>query len=182
MADRDEAGKIADAVAQLLKENNFKICVAALNAAALGVMGAPEHFRHHVPLFLPAVFDRLGDLKAPVREAARKLLVALMAYQVSAPADLIGKSSSAWKHKNWRVREELLRTVAQAFSELELERGDVHLNVKGILPQVITEMEDREASVREAAVTAVVAMAPVAGNDIRGGFFYVVPLHSPTPQ
>jgi hypothetical protein len=41
-------------------------------------MGAPEHFRHHVPLFLPAVFDRLGDLKAPVREAGRKLLVALM--------------------------------------------------------------------------------------------------------
>jgi hypothetical protein len=36
VADRDEAGKIADAVAQLLKENNFKICVAALNAASLG--------------------------------------------------------------------------------------------------------------------------------------------------
>ena len=109
---REEAAKMSDATAQLLKENNFKVCVAALNAACLGVSGAPDAFRHHVPLFLPAVFDRLGDLKAPVREAARKLLVTLMARQVSSPVDLIGKSSSAWKHKNWRVREELLKTVA----------------------------------------------------------------------
>ena len=166
VADRDEAGRIADAVAQLLNENNFKVCVAALNVAALGVMGAPEHFRHHVPLFLPGVFDRLGDLKGPVREAGRKLLVVLMAYQVSNPDALIGKGSPGWKHKNWRVREELLRTVTTAFAELELERGDVTISVKGTLPQVVAGLEDREASVREAAVAAVVAMAPAAGNDI----------------
>jgi CLIP-associating protein 1/2 len=86
---------------------------------------------------------------------------------VSTPADLIGRQSSAWKHKNWRVREELLRTVAHAFAELA-DRGDVNLSVKGILPQVIAGLEDREASVREAAVNALVAMAPAAGNDLHG--------------
>jgi hypothetical protein len=75
------------------------VCVAALNAASLAVMGAPEHFKHHWPLFLPAVIDRLGDLKQPVRDAGRKLLLALMAYQVANPADLIGKNSNGWKHK-----------------------------------------------------------------------------------
>ena len=140
VTDRDDAGVLADAVATLLKENNAKVCGGALTCASLAVQGSPDLFRQHVPLFLPGVFDRLGDLKAPVREGARNLLVSLMELRVTPPADVFGKASIGWRHKNWRVREELLRTCEQAFASDALSPED--LSVKATLPQVLNALED----------------------------------------
>jgi hypothetical protein len=79
VADRDEAAQISAALESLLKDNNAKVCEGALCAARNAVEGAPELFERHVPSFIGGVFDRLGDLKAPVREAGQRLLVTLMA-------------------------------------------------------------------------------------------------------
>ena len=168
VTDRDDAARLSDTLAHLLKDNNFKVCSGALHAASLAVAAAPDVFRPHVPLFLPGVFDRLGDLKAPVRDAGRDLLVALMAHRVVPPADLVGKPSAAWGHKNWRVREETLRVIERAFGELdrEIESGEVQLSVRATLPVVVAALEDREAAVREAAAAAVVAMAPSTGREM----------------
>ena len=100
VTDRDDAGVLADGLSKLLKENNAKVCGGALTCASLAVQGSPDLFRQHVPSFLPGVFDRLGDLKAPVREAARNLLVSLMELGVTPPADVLGKQSIGWRHKN----------------------------------------------------------------------------------
>lgn len=167
MTDRDDAGVLADGLSKLLKENNAKVCGGALTCASLAVQGSPDLFRQHVPSFLPGVFDRLGDLKAPVREAARNLLVSLMELGVTPPADVLGKQSIGWRHKNWRVREELLRTCEQAFTSTNLADAE-DLSVKTTLPQVLNALEDREAGVREAAVAATCAMAPTAGPSIHG--------------
>ena len=166
VTDRDDAGVLADAVATLLKENNAKVCGGALTCASLAVQGSPDLFRQHVPLFLPGVFDRLGDLKAPVREGARNLLVSLMELRVTPPSDVFGKASIGWRHKNWRVREELLRTCEQAFASDALSPED--LSVKATLPQVLNALEDREPGVREAAVTAILAASSRAGPAIHG--------------
>ena len=121
-----------------------------MTCASLAVQGSPDLFRQHVPLFLPGVFDRLGDLKAPVREGARNLLVSLMELRVTPPADVFGKASIGWRHKNWRVREELLRTCEQAFASDALSPED--LSVKATLPQVLNALEDREPGVRGGGV------------------------------
>ena len=179
VTDRDDAARLSDALAHLLKDNNFKVCSGALHAASLAVAAAPDVFRPHVPLFLPGVFDRLGDLKAPVRDAGRDLLVALMAHRVVPPADLVGKPSAAWGHKNWRVREETLRVIERAFGELdrEIESGEVQLSVRATLPVVVAALEDREAAVREAAAAAVVAMAPSTGR----GMHHLLAKHTIRP-
>ena len=166
VTDRDDAGVLADAVATLLKENNAKVCGGALTCASLAVQGSPDLFRQHVPLFLPGVFDRLGDLKAPVREGARNLLVSLMELRVTPPADVFGKASIGWRHKNWRVREELLRTCEQAFASDALSPED--LSVKATLPQVLNALEDREPGVREAAVSAILGASMRTGPAIHG--------------
>ena len=137
-----------------------------MTCASLAVQGSPDLFRQHVPLFLPGVFDRLGDLKAPVREGARNLLVSLMELRVTPPSDVFGKASIGWRHKNWRVREELLRTCEQAFASDALSQDD--LSVKATLPQVLNALEDREPGVREAAVTAILAASSRAGPAIHG--------------
>ena len=86
VADRDEAAQISAALESLLKDNNAKVCEGALCAARNAVEGAPELFERHVPSFIGGVFDRLGDLKAPVREAGQRLLVTLMANGVRCAA------------------------------------------------------------------------------------------------
>ena len=108
---------------------------------------------------LPGAFDRLGDAKAPVRDAGRELFLALMSSGAVAPAELVGEASPAWRHKNWRVREETLRVVERAFAELdrEIEAGELSLPVKAIVAFGARALEDREPAVREAAICAVVA-------------------------
>ena len=137
-----------------------------MTCASLAVQGSPDLFRQHVPLFLPGVFDRLGDLKAPVREGARNLLVSLMELRVTPPSDVFGKASIGWRHKNWRVREELLRTCEQAFASDALSPED--LSVKATLPQVLNALEDREPGVREAAVSAILGASMRTGPAIHG--------------
>ena len=83
------------------------------------MLGAPDLFRGCINQILPSAFDRLGDAKAPVREAGRDLFIALMSSGVVSPLELVGKESPAWRHKNWRVREETLRVIERAFAELD---------------------------------------------------------------
>ena len=105
-----------------LKDANYKVCAGALAATASAVLGAPDQFRGGILQgILPGVFDRLGDAKAPVRDAGRDLFLALMSAGAVSPAELVGEASPAWRHKNWRVREETLRVVERAFSQLDRE-------------------------------------------------------------
>ena len=148
------------------------MCAGALAATASAVLGAPDQFRGGILQgILPGAFDRLGDAKAPVRDAGRELFLALMSSGAVAPAELVGEASPAWRHKNWRVREETLRVVERAFAELdrEIEAGELSLPVKAIVAFGARALEDREPAVREAAICAVVAAdaaAAAAGGDV----------------
>ena len=132
------------------------------------MLGAPDLFRGCINQILPSAFDRLGDAKAPVREAGRDLFIALMSSGVVSPLELVGKESPAWRHKNWRVREETLRVIERAFAELdrEIESGEVNLTVKSVVNVAVNALEDREPAVREAAICAVVGMNPASNGDM----------------
>ena len=172
VVDRDEASSLCEAVAKALKDANYKVCAGALAATASAVLGAPDQFRGGILQgILPGAFDRLGDAKAPVRDAGRELFLALMSSGAVAPAELVGEASPAWRHKNWRVREETLRVVERAFAELdrEIEAGELSLPVKAVVAVAARALEDREPAVREAAICAVVAAdaaAAAAGGDV----------------
>ena len=148
------------------------MCAGALAATASAVLGAPDQFRGGILQgILPGAFDRLGDAKAPVRDAGRELFLALMSSGAIAPAELVGEASPAWRHKNWRVREETLRVVERAFAELdrEIEAGELSLPVKAVVAVGARALEDREPAVREAAICAMVAAdaaAAAAGGDV----------------
>ncbi|EFJ10591.1 hypothetical protein SELMODRAFT_127796 [Selaginella moellendorffii] len=147
-----EASHLVDATLGLLKDNNFKVCQGALQALALAAALAGEHLKFHFNALLPAVVERLGDGKQPVRDAARRLLLALM--EISSPSTIVERSGNcAWTHKNWRVREEFARTAASAinlFSANELQRL--------LLPPILPLLEDSNTSVREAAMMCVEEM------------------------
>ncbi|KAF5174856.1 Clip-associated protein [Thalictrum thalictroides] len=158
-----EVTSLVDCCLDLLKDNNYRVSQGALQALASASVLSGEHFKLHFNSLVPAVVERLGDGKQPVRDAARRLLLTLM--EVSSPTIIVERAGSyAWMHKSWRVREEFARTVTSAIglfasTELPLQRV--------ILPPILQMLSDSNHSVREAAVFCIEEMYAHVGPQFR---------------
>lgn len=73
-----EVTSLVDCCMDLLKDNNFRVSQGALQALASAAVLSGEHLKIHFNALVPAVVERLGDAKQPVRDAARRLLLTLM--------------------------------------------------------------------------------------------------------
>ncbi|KAF8402021.1 hypothetical protein HHK36_012972 [Tetracentron sinense] len=146
-----EVTSLVDCCLDLLKDNNFRVSQGALQSLASAAVLSGEHLKLHFNALVPAVVERLGDGKQPVRDAARRLLLTLM--EVSSPTLIAERAGSyACTHKSWRVREEFARTVTSAIglfasTELPLQRV--------ILPHILQMLNDSNHGVREAAILCI---------------------------
>ncbi|OMO94096.1 Armadillo-like helical [Corchorus capsularis] len=158
-----EVTALVDCCLDLLKDNNFRVSQGALQALASAAVLSGDHLKLHFNALVPAVVERLGDAKQPVRDAARRLLLTLM--EVSSPTIIVERAGSfAWTHRSWRVREEFARTVTSAISlfastELPLQRA--------ILPPILQMLNDSNPGVREAAILCIEEMYTQAGTQFR---------------
>ncbi|XP_031483143.1 CLIP-associated protein isoform X1 [Nymphaea colorata] len=154
-----EVTSLVDCCLDLLKDSNFRVSQGALQSLASAAVLAGEHLKLHFNALVPAVVERLGDAKQPVRDAARRLLLTLM--EVSSPTIIVERAGSyAWTHKSWRVREEFVRTVSSAvglFASTELTLQRV------VLPLVLQLLNDSNNSVREAATLCIEQMYTQVG-------------------
>ncbi|XAR58694.1 hypothetical protein NMG60_11014186 [Bertholletia excelsa] len=154
-----EVASLVDCCLDLFKDSNFKVSQGALQALASAAVLSGEHLKLHFNALVPAVVERLGDGKQPVRDAARRLLLTLM--EVSSPTIIVERAGSyAWTHKSWRVREEFARTVTSAIglfasTELPLQRA--------ILPPILKILNDPNHGVKEAALSCIEEMYTWAG-------------------
>ncbi|KAM0941957.1 putative armadillo-like helical, CLASP domain, TOG domain-containing protein [Dioscorea sansibarensis] len=149
-----EVTALVDCCMDILKDHNFRVCQGALQALSSAAVLSGEHLKIHFNGLVPAVVERLGDGKQPVRDAARQLFITLM--EISSPTIIVERAGSyAWTHKSWRVREEFARTVTAAvglFASRELTLQRV------LLPPVLQLLDDSSNSVREAATTCLEEM------------------------
>lgn len=73
-----EVTALVDCSMDLLKDMNFRVSQGALQALSSAAVLSGEHLKLHFNGLVPAIVERLGDGKQPVRDAARQLLVTLM--------------------------------------------------------------------------------------------------------
>ncbi|XP_027934181.1 CLIP-associated protein-like isoform X1 [Vigna unguiculata] len=158
-----EVTSLVECCLDLLKDSSFKVSQGALQALDSAAVRAGDHFKLHFNALVPAVVERLGDAKQPVRDAARRLLLTLM--EVSSPTIIVERAGSfAWTCKSWRIREEFARTVTSAIglfsaTELPLQRA--------ILPPILQLLNDLNPAVREAAILCIEEMYAQAGSQFR---------------
>ncbi|KAK3032167.1 hypothetical protein RJ639_034992 [Escallonia herrerae] len=158
-----EVTSLVDCCLDLLKDNNFRVSQGALLSLASAAVLSGDHLKLHFNALVPAVVERLGDAKQPVRDSARRLLLTLM--EVSSPTIIVERAGSyAWMHKSWRVREEFARTVTSAIglfasTELPLQRA--------ILPSILQMLHDSNPGVREAAISCIEEMYTHIGPQFR---------------
>lgn len=74
----NEVLNLMDASMPLLRDNNHKVCQGILHALTSATTVSGEHFKMHLNQLIPAIIERLGDNKQSVRDAGRRLLLALM--------------------------------------------------------------------------------------------------------
>ncbi|KAL6903536.1 hypothetical protein ACP4OV_004349 [Aristida adscensionis] len=155
-----EVTALVDTCMDLTRDANFRVAQGGLQALSAAAVVAGEHFKIHLNALVPAAVERLGDGKQPVREAARQLLITLM--EVSSPTIIVERAGNyAWTHKSWRVREEFVRTVANAvglFASTEISLQRV------LLSPVLQLMNDSNQSVREAAISCIEEMYAHMGS------------------
>ncbi|XP_077250889.1 CLIP-associated protein-like [Tasmannia lanceolata] len=158
-----EVTSLVDCCLDLLKDNNFRVSQGALQTLASAAVLSGEHLKLHFNALVPAIVERFGDGKQPVRDAARRLLLTLM--EVSSPTIIVERAGNyAWTHKSWRVREEFARTVTSAIglfasTELPLQRV--------LLPPVLQLLNDSNHGVREAANSCIEEMYTQVGPQFR---------------
>lgn len=160
---RDDVGTLVDAVLPALKDPNYKVCQGALAAVALAVANAPEAFKPHAPLLLSSVLERLGDGKAPVREAGRDVLLVFMD-KVMTPTAVLERVAPGWAHKNWRVREEMLTATTAALRRFGANAVAAQ---KEPLKHALKLLGDSIASVREASLEFLEELYNQVGERLR---------------
>lgn len=100
-----EVTSLADCCLDLLKDNNFRVSQGALQALASAAVLSGEHFKLHFNALVPAVVERLGDGKQPVRDAARRLLLTLMEVFFISTALFSGSIVVLWSNYNMNLMD-----------------------------------------------------------------------------
>ncbi|OWM68445.1 hypothetical protein CDL15_Pgr026989 [Punica granatum] len=69
---------LIDCCLDLLRDANFRVSQGVIQALASVAVLSAEHLQLHFNALVPAVMERLGDSKQPVKDTSRRLLLTLM--------------------------------------------------------------------------------------------------------
>ncbi|XP_048781354.2 CLIP-associating protein 1-like isoform X7 [Ostrea edulis] len=142
--------------------SNYKISLNGLEVLCLMVDRMGEDFKIHVSSVLPSVVDRLGDSKDQVREMAQQLLLKLM-MPATSPQFVFDRIQSAFSHKLWRVRDEVLICLQNTVNTY----GARCLQLSKIVPSICKLLDDQNSQVRETAILALAEVYRHVGERVR---------------
>ncbi|KAK9807883.1 hypothetical protein WJX72_012183 [[Myrmecia] bisecta] len=161
---RHQAAELTDAMCWLLKDNNFKVCQHTLQVLTAFVSQQGSHLKSHANALVPAVVEKLGDMKQAVRITAGQALLGLLS--TLGAAVVLERARAAWAHKNWRVRHGMVQSVTEALVQLgagllaQRERDEL------VLQPVVTLLDDSNSHVRDAAVECLEEMYRQLGDHV----------------
>jgi hypothetical protein len=151
----EEIHQSVAALAISIKDNNMKICQAAMGAvetlvAYLTRTNTPAAANTMTELVDP-IAERLGDssVKSHVRMIAHDVLISLMT--VLTPGKTLTHLKEYFAHKNHRVREMVIQLVHKTIEKF----GKSEVRPDEWIDYVIAGLEDPQNSVREAALKAI---------------------------
>ncbi|XP_022787283.1 CLIP-associating protein 1-A-like isoform X4 [Stylophora pistillata] len=154
--------KLLDGLVGWVNSSNFKISLTGLDLLHQIVDRLGANFRSHLLPVVPAVVERLGDSKQQVRDSAQELLQKFM-YPVSTPQHVLEQLISAFGHKAWRVREEVLHCLITTLNAF----GPSSLTVSKFVPHICKLLGDPNSQVRDSAINSLVEIYRHVGEKVR---------------
>ena len=155
-----------DALTPLAKDNNFKVCHGALVALGTAARGSRQAFQPFAPIVVSPLVEKMGDMKQPVREASREVLLAAM-LALESPSSVLDKAASGWDHKNPRVREGMLHLTASAVQSFGVQALFQPRQNDRTMRRIIDLLSDPAGQVREASMLCLEELYRHLGDDLR---------------
>lgn len=170
-----------------LRDNNFKVCRSALACleSLTGQVGID--ITPFLSTIIPGTVECLGNSKAAVQDKGIDLLLAIAQPNVNGAQSTLAsleQGGQYFRHKNWRVREQLMRFLGRA---VEVDAAGVCARPAPVLAGVLAEaLNDSAEKVRQHAMVAAGAMVElfpggsllVSGRKYGGGQLWYF-AHSP---
>ena len=112
---QEQWAEVSGALCKCLKDNNFRVCLGALECFVLLLDLVGDAFRPKIGGLLPTLTETLGDGKADVRAAG--IAVAMAVLSIAPPDRVFDKLKGAFTHKNPKLRDSVLRLLARYVAE-----------------------------------------------------------------
>ncbi|XP_026473636.1 CLIP-associating protein isoform X3 [Ctenocephalides felis] len=159
----EDLGLLVDGLLPWLDGGNFKIAQSTLEVfnELIGRLGSD--FSAYAATVLTHIIDRLGDSRETVREKALIVLQKLTECQVFSAQVLLSKLIPYFKHKNAKLREEVLRCVVLTLNE----HGSQALSLKTFIPCIMSLLSDPNSAVRDASINTLVEIYKHVGERLR---------------
>uniref|UniRef100_A0A6M2DJN9 Putative microtubule associated-protein orbit n=1 Tax=Xenopsylla cheopis TaxID=163159 RepID=A0A6M2DJN9_XENCH len=159
----EDLGLLVDGLLPWLDGGNFKIAQSTLEVfnELIGRLGSD--FSAYAATVLTHIIDRLGDSRETVREKALIVLQKLTECQVFSAQILLSKLIPYFKHKNAKLREEILRCVVLTLNE----HGSQALSLKTFIPCIMSLLSDPNSAVRDASINTLVEIYKHVGERLR---------------
>ncbi|XP_018494292.1 CLIP-associating protein 1 [Galendromus occidentalis] len=157
----EDVGALIDGLVSWLGSSNSKIQQNGLEILSRIVVRLREDFRPYISSVLPACTDRMGDAKELIRDTNADLLNKMM--EVTSPQYILDRLTSAYTHKNFRVREEILLLM----QDTVIRYTASCLTISKFIPSICKLMDDPNAQVRDTAMTTLVVIYRYVGDKLR---------------
>ncbi|OQS01338.1 hypothetical protein ACHHYP_01363 [Achlya hypogyna] len=157
--------EILTALVGCLSDNNAKVTQGSLRMLAK-LIASPnkpaDHIRGFFTLLWGPLKEKLGDSKAPTREAATFVLLELI--EKIGMASVMDRLRLCTSHKNWRIREQVLVCIRMT---MERFRDDPQLICQdGLLEMALQLLEDSSKDVREASLHVIHSLYVIRGQSL----------------
>ncbi|XP_049771391.1 CLIP-associating protein 1-A-like, partial [Schistocerca cancellata] len=136
-----------DAMVPWMQSGNSKVSQNSIDVLTNFADRMGTDFKPYLHMVISPVVDRLGDNKEVVREKAQLFLLKLLEREITSPYYLFEKLTSAFSHKNAKIREEVLICFQSALRE----HGPSNLGLSKHVPSILKLLHDPLPSVRDAA-------------------------------
>ncbi|KAG2386482.1 hypothetical protein C9374_002226 [Naegleria lovaniensis] len=157
----DDIPSVMDTIRPSLKDNNYKVCEAALTFLCTFL----EHidakiFQPFFSDFLNLLVERFGDAKNSVRDKAFEAVI--MVTKHYSPKEILDAIREGFIHKSWKVRE----GICLIFIQILQAFGPKNIMFMKYLPDIVSLLDDSTQSVRDAAVMAICEIYRYVGVDL----------------
>nr|WAW84823.1 CLASP 1/2 [Halisarca dujardinii] len=160
----DDPGELVEGLVAWLGSSHFKVSINAMDLIGLLCGKSKIVVKHRLSSILPALRERLGDLKDQVRVKATQLFITVMDAELQQPNMLLEEFlMPALVHKNWRVREESMECLIQAV----VRYGTQGMGLNKFVGGLCRLLEDPNPQVRTKSVDALVSMYKAVGEKVR---------------
>ncbi|DBB01644.1 hypothetical protein WJX77_005003 [Trebouxia sp. C0004] len=155
---------VLDSLSQLMKDNNHKVCQKAIQVLHMVVQKHGTALASYSSWFLPVLVERLGDVKQQVRDAVAAALQAILSSW--GLQTVLPMLTSAWAHRNPRVKQGTLQVVTDAITMLPIALSLPATWLQLVLQPAAKLLDDPNSGVREAAMVCIEELHQQLGSTV----------------